>query len=295
VSIIIDEETRVCVQGITGTGGSVHTRSMLDYGTRVVSGVAPGHGGEVIHGVPVFETCFDAVAATGATLSVCFVGGRWVLDAVLEAVSAGIGTVVCMEEFVPLLDASRMRRFCDIAGTVLIGPNCNGLVSPGKAKVGFFPQELGRAGSIGVISRSGTLSYGAMMAIEAEGGGESTVVGIGGAAISGLDFVSCLDLFAADDDTEVVVMVGEIGGVREEEGAAHVAAGYPKPVLALIAGRSAPAGVPMGHAGAIATAERGGWENKTRMLSNAGIEVARNLEELGRRAVQSIPSSRVGR
>lgn len=288
MSIIIDAQTRVCVQGISGTGGRAHTQSMLEYGTQVVAGVAPGHGGEVISGVPVFDTCSDAIAASGVTLSVCFVGGRWALDAVLEAVTAGIRTVVCMEEFVPLIDAARMRRFCAIAGAMLIGPNCNGMVSPGKAKVGFFPPEFGKPGAIGVISRSGTLSYGAMMAIEAEGGGETTVVGIGGAAISGLDFVDCLELFATDPETKAIAMIGEIGGSREEKAAAYVAAGYPKPVVALIAGHYAPPGVAIGHAGAMATAEIGSWEAKAEALSEAGIEVVRDLEELGRCAVQSV-------
>lgn len=283
MSILLDGASRVCVQGITGVGGRVHALSMLELGTNVVAGVSPGHGGENVSGIPVFETCEEAVQAAGATFSVCFVGGRSALDAILEAVYAGIGTVVCMEEFVPLLDAVEMRRISGIHDVVLIGPNCNGIVSPGKAKVGFFPREFGRQGPVGVASRSGTMTYGAMMAIERAGGGESTVVGVGGAAVKGIGFVDCLQRFAEDDETEMVVLVGEIGGGDEEDAAAYISRGYAKPVVALISGRVAPEGVAMGHAGAIATVNRGGWSTKVAALTDAGVAIVRDLDELGER------------
>jgi succinyl-CoA synthetase alpha subunit len=281
MSILLDTSSRVCVQGITGVGGRVHALSMLESGTNVVAGVSPGHGGETVSGIPVFETCEEAVRVAGSTFSVCFVGGHSALDAILEAVYAGIRTVVCMEEFVPLLDAVEMRRIAAIHNVVLIGPNCNGIISPGKAKVGFFPREFGRQGPVGVASRSGTMTYGTMMAIERAGIGESTVVGIGGAAVKGIGFVDCLQRFADDDETEMVVLVGEIGGVDEENAAAYISRGYTKPVVALISGRVAPEGIAMGHAGAIATANRGSWRTKVAALTEAGVEVARNLDDLG--------------
>ena len=212
MSIIITETTRVCVQGITGTGGTAHTRAMLDNGTRIVAGVAPGHGGETVHGVPVFETCHEAVRATGATLSVSFVGRRHASNAVLEAADAGLRYVVCMEEFVPLLDVLKMRAYCANVGCTLIGPNTNGLIAPGRAAIGFFPREFARPGPVGIVSRSGTLTYGVMQALARAGTGVSTAVGIGGGAARGLDFVGCLELFAADAETAAVVLIGEIGG-----------------------------------------------------------------------------------
>jgi succinyl-CoA synthetase alpha subunit len=288
LSILLDARSRVCVQGITGVGGRVHALSMLEYGTQVVAGVSPGHGGEAVNGIPVFDTCQEAVNETGATFSVCFVGGHGARDAILEAIYAGIRTAVCMEEFVPLLDAVQMRRISAIHNVALIGPNCNGIISPGKAKVGFFPREFGHQGPVGIASRSGTMTYGTMMAVESVGVGESTVVGIGGASVKGIGFVDCLQRFAEDDETEVVVLVGEIGGVEEESAAAFIARGYPKPVVALISGRVAPEGVAMGHAGAIATANRGTWKTKVAALRDVGVDVVSNLEELGERVAISV-------
>jgi succinyl-CoA synthetase alpha subunit len=280
MTILLDETTRVCVQGITGVGGREHSRSMLEYGTQVVAGVSPGHGGEFVSGIPVFETCHSAVAATGATLSVSFVGGRFALDAVLEAADAGMETVVCMEEFVPLWDTMRMRAVCRSQGCTLIGPNCNGLISPERGKVGFFPRELGRRGPIGIVSRSGTMSYAAMLALDSVQLGQSTVIGIGGNAIRGLGVVDCLELFASDDETEAVVLLGEIGGTEEQAAATRVSRGYGKPVVALIAGQSAPLGVAMGHAGAMAQGDGDGWEGKVQSLRAGGITVATDLEHL---------------
>jgi succinyl-CoA synthetase alpha subunit len=283
MSIIITETTLVCVQGITGTGGTAHTRAMLDNGTRIVAGISPGHGGETVHGVPVFETCHEAVRATGATFSVSFVGRRHACDAVLEAADAGLRYVVCMEEFVPLLDALKMRAYCAKAGCTLIGPNTNGLIAPGRAAIGFFPREFARPGPVGVVSRSGTLTYGVMQALARAGTGVSTAVGIGGGVARGLDFVGCLELFAADAETAAVVLVGEIGGRPEQDAASFLRrSGRHQPVFALIAGRSAPPGVAMGHAGAVAQVTGETWEAKVSDLAAAGVTVARDLEDLGR-------------
>jgi succinyl-CoA synthetase alpha subunit len=285
MGIIVDRDTPVCVQGITGTGGLAHTRAMIAAGTRVVAGVAPGHQGEKVHGVPVFDTCRQAVDATGASLSVSFVGRRNAADSVLEAADAGLRHVICMEEFVPLLEVLRMRAYCAVRGCTLIGPNTNGLATPGQAAIGFFPAEFSRSGPVGVVSRSGTLTYGAMQALDLAGVGVSTAVGIGGGAARGLDFAGCLRLFAADPQTSVVVLIGEIGGRAEQEAASYLReSGYDKPVIALIAGRTAPPGVAMGHAGAVAQAGAGDWTAKVNALVSAGVTVARDLEELGQLA-----------
>jgi succinyl-CoA synthetase alpha subunit len=253
---------------------------MLEYGTRVVAGVSPGHRGEAVSGVAVYNSCFEAVAEGPVDMAVCFTGGRSALDAVCEAADAGIKTVVCIEELVPLWDTLLMTRYCKLHGTQLIGPNCNGIISPGAAKVGFFPQELSMHGSVGIVSRSGTLTYGAMLALQAKDLGQSSVVGIGGARVKGTSFVHCLEAFALDPETKVVVLIGEIGGSDEESAATYLAGGYPKPVAALVVGRVAPHGVPMGHAGAIVDSDGGGWEHKVQCLSDAGVSIAANLDEL---------------
>jgi succinyl-CoA synthetase alpha subunit len=280
MSIILRRDTTVLVQGITGSGGRFHTKSMLDYGTRVVAGVSPGHRGEKVSGVSVYSSCFEAVADGPIDLAVCFTGGMHALEAVCEAVDSGIKTVVCIEELVPLWDTLLMTRYCRLRGTQLLGPNCNGIISPGEAKVGFFPQELSMLGPVGIISRSGTLTYGAMLALQNKGIGQSTVVGIGGARVKGTSFVQCLEAFASDSETKAVVLIGEIGGSDEESAAGRIAGGYPKPVVALVVGRVAPPGVAMGHAGAIVAGGRGGWQQKVDELSDAGVSVAANLDEL---------------
>jgi succinyl-CoA synthetase alpha subunit len=235
-----------------------------------------------VSGVPVFDTCDEAAAVTGATMSVSFVGGHSSLDAVCEAANAGIRSVICMEEFVPVWDTMYMRAVCQSKGCALIGPNCNGLMSPGKGKVGFFPRELGNQGPVGVISRSGTLAYGAMLALDNANIGQSTTIGIGGNAIKGLSFVDCLELFAADGQTEAIVLLGEIGGSDEQRAASYVALGYRMPVVALMAGRSAPPGVAMGHAGAISQGSGDSWLAKAESLREAGIDVANDLDDLAR-------------
>jgi succinyl-CoA synthetase alpha subunit len=279
VSIFLEGGTRILVQGITGTGGQAHARSMLAYGTAVVAGVSPGHGGETVAGLPVYETCHEAVRSHPVDMSVCFAGGRYVLDAIYEAADAGIKTVVCIEEFVPLQDSLRASRYCIARGCRLVGPNCNGIITPGQSKVGFFPEELSLPGTVGIASRSGTLTYGAMLALQRRGVGQSTVVGIGGARIKGTSFVDCLAAFAADADTRKVLLLGEIGGSDEEDAAAYLSSGYSKPVVALIVGRSAPPNVPMGHAGAIVREGRGGWDDKVAALERVGVTVAANLDE----------------
>jgi succinyl-CoA synthetase alpha subunit len=285
MGIIVDRDTPVCVQGITGTGGLAHTRAMIAAGTAVVAGVAPGHRGERVHGIPVFDTCRQAVAATGASLSVSFVGRRNAADSVLEAADAGLRYVICMEEFVPLLEVLTMRAHCANQGCTLIGPNTNGLATPGQAAIGFFPREFSRSGPVGVVSRSGTLTYGAMQALDLADVGVSTAVGIGGGAARGLDFAGCLRLFADDPQTSVVVLIGEIGGRAEQEAASYLRrSGYRKPVIALIAGRTAPPGVAMGHAGAVAQAGDGDWSTKVSDLASAGVTIARDLAELGQLA-----------
>jgi len=262
---------------------------MIAAGTRVVAGVAPGHRGEQVHGAPVFDTCRQAVAATGASLSVSFVGRRNAVDSVLEAADAGLRYVICMEEFVPLLEVLTMRAHCASKGCTLIGPNTNGLATPGQAAIGFFPSEFSRSGPVGVVSRSGTLTYGAMQALDLADVGVSTAVGIGGGAARGLDFTGCLRLFADDPQTSVVVLIGEIGGRAEQEAASYLRhSGYRKPVIALIAGRTAPPGVAMGHAGAVAQAGDGDWSTKVSELASAGVRVARDLAELGLLAAAAI-------
>jgi succinyl-CoA synthetase alpha subunit len=289
MGIIVDRDTPVCVQGITGTGGLAHTKAMIAAGTRVVAGVAPEHLGERVHGVPVFDTCRQAVAATGASLSVSFVGRRNAVDSVLEAADAGLRYAICMEEFVPLLDALKMLAYCASKDCTLIGPNTNGLATPGQAAIGFFPREFSRSGPVGLASRSGTLTYGAMQALDIAGVGVSTAVGIGGGAARGLDFTGCLRLFADDAQTEVVVLIGEIGGRAEQDAADYLRrSGYAKPVVALIAGRTAPPGVAMGHAGAVAHAGDARWSAKVSDLAAAGVAVARDLEDLARLAASAV-------
>lgn len=285
MSILIDEHTRVAVQGITGTGGRFHAGSMREYGTRVVAGVSPGHGGERVSDIPVYDTLADAARATPIDLSVIFVGGMHFLAAVTEAVRRGIPTIVAMAEVIPHLDILRAVALSRAHGVRLIGPNTNGLISPGKAKVGFFPKELDLAGHIGVISRSGTLAYAALIALQSRGLGQSTVVGIGGSAARGYSMAEALRDFEADEATRAIVLLGEIGGGEEQEAAALVRSGrVRKPVLATVVGACAPSGREMGHAGALVADEASSFEGKVEALGQAGIDVSLDLEELARQA-----------
>jgi succinyl-CoA synthetase alpha subunit len=282
MSILVDKNTRLLVQGVTGNEGLFHTRQMLDYGTKVVAGVTPGKGGEwVLEGkVPVFDSCKAAVEATGANTSVIFVPARGAPDAIFEAADAHIPLIVCITEGVPVQDMMRVREYLDQRGLRLLGPNCPGLLTPGQAKVGIIPGDIAEAGNIGVVSRSGTLTYEVLYALKLAGLGASTCVGIGGDPINGTNFIDCLDMFEADPMTEKVVMIGEIGGTDEEKAAQFIASSMHKPVVSFIAGQTAPPGKRMGHAGAIIEGGAGTAADKVKALEAANVRVARHPEEI---------------
>ena len=281
MSILVDETTRVVVQGITGREGTFHTQQMLQYGTAVAAGVTPGKGGGDAEGVPVFNSVREAVDKEGVNASCIFVPPPFAADAVMEAASAGIGVVVCITEGIPVLDMVRVMSLIRDHGTVLIGPNCPGIISPGKTKVGIMPGPIHRPGTIGVISRSGTLTYEVVDQLTRAGLGQSTCIGIGGDPIIGTSFIDHLSRFKEDPGTEAVVLIGEIGGSAEEEAARYIQESFPKPVIAFIAGRTAPPGKRMGHAGAIISGGKGRAEDKIAALESAGITVAHNLGMLG--------------
>ncbi|MCL6521776.1 MAG: succinate--CoA ligase subunit alpha [Firmicutes bacterium] len=273
MAILVDDKSRVVVQGITGHQGSFHTGLMLEYGTRVVAGVSPGKGGQEVHGVPVYETVQEAVDKHGANVSVLFVPAPFVKDAAFEAIDAGCSLVVVIAEHVPLHDAAAIVAFARQRGTIVLGPNTYGICSPGKSKIGIPPNSIFRPGTVGVVARSGTLSYEIVQAISQAGLGESTVVGMGGDRVVGLTFIDLLKRFEADEATRAVALVGEIGGTAEEEAAEFIKT-MSKPVVAYIAGRSAPPGKRMGHAGAIIERGRGTYESKVAALTAAGVQVA---------------------
>jgi succinyl-CoA synthetase alpha subunit len=276
MSILVNEDTRLLIQGITGREGQFHGQAMLDYGTPVVSGVTPGKGGQRTFNdrVPVFDTVAEAIAETGANTSVIYVPAAFAPDAILEAADAGIGLIFCITEGIPALDMLRVYHLLRRKGARLVGPNCPGATSVGQAKVGIIPGNIHRRGRVGVVSRSGTLTYEVVQALTDEGIGQSTCVGIGGDPIIGTSFIEVLDLFQADPETEAVVLIGEIGGDEEERAAAHIAATMSKPVAAFIAGRTAPPGRRMGHAGAIISGGAGTAESKREALRQAGVRVA---------------------
>ena len=273
MSILVSRETRLLVQGITGREGAFHTARMVEYGTRVVAGVTPGRRGQEVAGVPVFDSVREAVQATGANASVIFVPPLAGADAIVEAADSGIGLIVCITEGIPTLDAIRARAQAARRGARLIGPNCPGIISPGEAKAGIMPGSIHRPGSVAVVSRSGTLTYEVVQALSERGIGQSTCVGIGGDPVIGTSFTDALALLRSDDQTRVVALVGEIGGSDEERAAEYLAAGFPKPVVAFIAGRSAPSGKRMGHAGAIIDGGAGGADGKIAALRSAGALV----------------------
>lgn len=286
MSILVDENSRVVVQGITGREGTFHTQQMLAYGTKVVAGVTPGKGGQEVEGVPVMNRVAEAVEKEGANVSCIFVPAPFAPDAVMEAAAAGIKVIVCITEGIPVLDMVKVVDFVKKKGSVLIGPNCPGIISPGKTKVGIMPGPIHKMGSMGVISRSGTLTYEVVDQLTKAGLGQSTCIGIGGDPIIGTSFIDHLKLFKDDPQTEGVVLIGEIGGTAEEEAAEYIKAEFPKPVLAFIAGRTAPPGRRMGHAGAIISGGQGKAEDKIRALEKAEITVVLNLAELGKTAKQ---------
>jgi succinyl-CoA synthetase alpha subunit len=279
VSILINSDTRVLVQGITGREGEFHTRQMIDYGTKVVAGVRPGKGGTEVAGVPVFDTVKDGVRQTGATASVIFVPKQGAADAVLEAADSGLGVVVCLTDGVPINDMVRAVDFVQHTNTVLIGPNCPGLISVDECKIGFMPGNIVKRGPIGVISRSGTLTYEIVDALTRAGLGQTTCVGIGGDPVLGTRFVELLPLFEADAETKAVVLVGEIGGTDEEDAAPYIRQ-MTKPVIGFISGRTAPPGKRMGHAGAIVSGGKGTAQAKVAALTAAGVPVAESTHKI---------------
>jgi succinyl-CoA synthetase alpha subunit len=282
MSILVDKNTRLLVQGITGREGTFHTREMIEYGTQVVAGVTPGKGGQwAVDGrVPVFDTVKEAVEATNANVSVIYVPARFAPDAMLEAADAGLPLVVCITEGIPTQDMIRVRAYLDQNGTRLIGPNCPGLITPGEAKAGIMPGQIHRPGSVGVVSRSGTLTYEVVYALTLRRIGQSTCVGIGGDPVNGSNFIDILELFESDPLTEQVVLIGEIGGNDEERAADFIAAKMSKPVTAFIAGRTAPPGKRMGHAGAIIQGGSGLAADKIAALKAVGVQVAEHPEQI---------------
>jgi succinyl-CoA synthetase alpha subunit len=273
MSIFIDKDTRLVIQGITGRDGSFHARQMIEYGTNVVAGVTPGKGGQAFDRVPIFNTVAEAVWQAGANTAVIYVPARFAGDAVLEASDAGVGLVVCISEGVPVLHMTRVVPYLRERDTRLIGPNCPGLISPGKSKVGIIPGQICQRGRIGVVSRSGTLTYEVIHQLSKSGFGQSSCVGIGGDPIIGTDFIDCLAAFEADPETDAIVMIGEIGGTDEQKAAEFVSAHVRKPVVGFIAGQTAPPGRRMGHAGAIISGSSGTAAEKMAALSRAGIGV----------------------
>jgi len=282
MSILVNEKSRIVVQGITGREGAFHTKQMLDYGTKVVGGVTPGKGGQMVEDVPVFNSVREAVERKGADVSCIFVPPPFAADAVMEAASAGIHVIACITEGIPTLDMVKVDRFLRGKDVVLIGPNCPGIISPGKTKVGIMPGNIHKPGNMGVISRSGTLTYEVVDQLTSVELGQSTCIGIGGDPIIGSTFIDHLERFEEDPDTRGVVLIGEIGGNAEEEAALYIQEKFSKPVIAFIAGQTAPPGKRMGHAGAIIAGGKGRAQDKIKALETAGITVSPSLAVLGK-------------
>ena len=282
MAILADSQTRVVVQGLTGAAGSFHAKQMRDYGTVVVGGVTPGKGSTVYEGFPIYDTVSQAVKATGANASVIFVPPFGSADAILEAAGAGIELIVCITEGIPVLDMVRAKRALEGKSCRLVGPNCPGVITPGTAKLGIMPGYIHKPGSVGIVSRSGTLTYEAAFQLTELGLGQSTAVGIGGDPVKGLDFIECLTLFEADPETKAILLIGEIGGTSEEDAAAFIKANVKKPVAAFVAGLTAPPGRRMGHAGAIISGGKGKASDKIAALQEAGIAIAPTPAELGK-------------
>ncbi|MDE0079788.1 MAG: succinate--CoA ligase subunit alpha [Caldilineaceae bacterium] len=289
MSILVDNDTRLLVQGITGSQGAFHAEQMIQYGTNVVAGAVPGRGGQwAVGNTPVFDTVHEAVATTDANTSIIFVPAAFAVDALLEAADAGVALIVCITENIPALDMARARAYLDSTKSLLIGPNCPGLISPGSAKVGIMAGHIHTPGNVGIVSRSGTLTYEVIYALTERGIGQSSAVGIGGDPIKGLNFLDVLQMFEQDSATEQVVLIGEIGGTDEQVAADYIRTEMSKPVTAFIAGQTAPPGKRMGHAGAIISGGEGTAAEKIEALQEAGVAIARHPEEIAELAAQNI-------
>ena len=290
MAVLVDKNTRLIVQGVTGKEGTFHTLQMVEYGTNVVGGVTPGKGGTTHEGIPVFNTVAEAVRETGANASVIYVPPAFAADAVMEAADGGIPVVVCITEGIPVADMVKTKEFLRDRSTRLIGPNCPGIISPGKCKIGIMPGHIHKEGRIGVVSRSGTLTYEAVGQLTALGLGQSSAIGIGGDPIIGTTHTDALRLFQGDDETDAIVMIGEIGGTAEEDAAAFAKENVTKPIVAFIAGQTAPPGRRMGHAGAIISGGKGTAAEKMQALESAGIRVVKSPADIGQAIADAIGS-----
>ncbi len=288
MSILVDENTRLLVQGITGREGMFHTEQAVKYGTKVVAGVTPGKGGQAVLNIPVFNTVKDAVKKTKANATMIFVPPAFAPDAILEASDAGIELIVCITEGIPICDMVEVHRYLKNSGSKMIGPNCPGVISPGKCKIGIMPGHIHKKGSVGIISRSGTLTYETVSQLTALGIGQSTCVGIGGDPIIGMKFIDVLELFQKDRGTKAICMIGEIGGSAEEEAAHYVKKHVTKPVIGFIAGQTAPPGRRMGHAGAIISGGQGAAADKMAVMKKCGIKVCKSPADLGQTAAKNL-------